>query len=144
VNVDKDVIRRKLIRLADHIGRLEDKKPKPLDRVLTDRDCQDIISHNLVQAIQICVDISSHVCAAHGRAIETAGQSFLALAELNLIDERLARNLVSAVGFRNVSVHQYHEVDWTVVMRIVDTELEHFKEFGAWASALVEAPPPPE
>lgn len=142
MTVDKGVIRSLLVRLDDHIGRVEEKRPAPIGLLLTDRDLQDILSHNLEKAVQVCVDIASHVCAAHGKAPETAGDSFRALADLGLMDEALAGKLVSAVGFRNVSVHQYADVDWAIVTEIAVDGLRNLKEFGRWAASLaVEVPP---
>ncbi|MBI3373032.1 MAG: DUF86 domain-containing protein [Betaproteobacteria bacterium] len=142
MTIDEEVIRARLVRLTNHIGRIEKKRPTPLNLLLTDRDAQDIVSRNLEKAIRVCVDIASHVCAAHGRALETAGESFLVLTELGLMEKPLAEKLVSAVGFRNVSVHEYADVDWNVVMRIVANGLQDLKDFGLWASTLVTEPPP--
>jgi len=111
MNVDRDVIRAKLRALADHVARIEQKRPASLAQLRADRDCQDILAHNLEKAVQLCIDIATHVCAAQGRAVETAGEAFTALDELRLIDATLATNLVRAVGFRNVSVHEYVAVD---------------------------------
>ena len=144
MTIDEEVIRARLVRLTNHIERVEKKRPYPLNLLLTDRDTQDIVSHNLEKAVQLCVDIASHLCAAHGRALETAGESFLTLAELGLIEKNLAEKLISAVGFRNVSVHEYADVDWNVVMRIVDDGLQDLKDFGRWASTLVAEAPPRE
>jgi len=143
MTVDKEVIRSRLVRLNGHLGRIEEKRPDPLNLLLTDPDVQDIVSHNLEKAVQVCIDIASHVCAAHGRAPETAGDAFVVLAELGLIDQELAQRLVSAVGFRNVSVHEYAEVDWAIVMKIVEDGIQYLKDFGRWAASLAAEPPPP-
>ena len=143
MTVDKEVIRSRLVRLNGHLGRIEEKRPDPLNLLLTDPDVQDIVSHNLEKAVQVCIDIASHVCAAHGRAPETPGDAFVVLAELGLIDQELAQRLVSAVGFRNVSVHEYAEVDWAIVMKIVEDGIQYLKDFGRGAASLAAEPPPP-
>jgi uncharacterized protein YutE (UPF0331/DUF86 family) len=74
MTLDKAVIRAKLVRLNEYITRVEKKRPDPARLLLTDTDAQDIVSHNLEKAVQICIDIASHVCAANGRAPQSAGE----------------------------------------------------------------------
>lgn len=135
--IDRDAIRTRLERLSDHIARIESKRPASLQGLLENRDLQDILSKNIENAVQLCVNIAAHVCAANGRFTEKASDAFPVLSDLGLIERTLAEKLVRAVGFRNVSVHRYAEVDWSVVMRIADKDIEDLKEFGRWAAALV-------
>ena len=142
MTVDEEIIRSRLIRLNGHLCRIEQKRPEPLSLILTDPDLQDILSHNLEKAVQVCIDIASHVCVSYGRAPQTAGDSFHALSELGLIDRTLADKMISAVGFRNVSVHEYAAVDWKIVMKIVADGTEDLNAFGRWAASLVTLPQP--
>lgn len=143
MKMDNEIIRSKLIRLNGHLTRIEEKRPQPLNSILTDPDVQDILSHNLEKAVQICIDIASHICASHGRAPQTSSEAFLILAELGLIDKALADKLVLAVGFRNVSVHEYAEIDWVIVMKIAVDGVEDLKSFGMSVASLVADPQPP-
>ena len=139
--VDRDVLRSRLDRLGHYLRRIEDKRPAGLDELICSHDLQDILAKNIESAVQVCLDIATHVCAAHGRAIEKASDAFGALAELGLIRSDLATRLVKAVGFRNVSVHRYVDTDWTVVMQIVETGVADLKEFARWAATLAADPP---
>ncbi len=141
--MDGDVIRSKLVRLNAHLTRIEERRPEPLSKILTDPDVQDILSHNLEKAVQFCIDVASHICAAHGRAPQTSSEAFLTLAELGIIDMTLAAKMVSAAGFRNVLVHEYAEVDWAIVMKVVVEGTEDLKSFGKSVASLVAEPPPP-
>lgn len=136
MTVDKQVIRAKLERLNEYVARVEKKRPIPPELLLTDHDVQDIVSHNLEKAVQVCIDIASHVCAVNGRAPQSAGESFTTLSELGLIDNDLASKLVSAVGFRNISVHEYAQVDWKIVIKVATTGVDDLRVFGRWAAEL--------
>jgi uncharacterized protein YutE (UPF0331/DUF86 family) len=61
------------------------------------------------------------------------------LSQLGLIEEDLASKLVAAVGFRNISVHEYAELDWTIVIMIATTGVANLRAFGRWAAALASA-----
>ena len=145
MKVNRDVLIAKLGYLQDSISRIEEKQPPSLEVLLADRDLQDILAKNIERSVQVCVDIASHVVAANGWVEDTAGETFRILADNEMLDRDLAKSMIHAVGFRNVSVHEYVKVSWVVVMKIVTEDLDQLKAFGRWASELVSnaAPPPP-
>ena len=57
---------------------------------------------------------------------DTMGQTFDALARAGIITERLAQQLKRAVGFRNIAVHHYEEIDWAIVHGIAVHHLIDF------------------
>jgi uncharacterized protein YutE (UPF0331/DUF86 family) len=141
--IDRDVLRSRLDRLGHHLRRIEEKRPASLAQLVSSHDLQDILAKNIESAVQVCLDIATHVCAAHGRPIEKASDAFGVLAELGLIRNDLAGKLVKSVGFRNISAHRYVDTDWTIVMQIVETGISDLKEFARWAATLAVEPPAP-
>ena len=61
---------------------------------------------------------------------DTMGQTFDALARVGVIPESLAQQLKRAVGFRNIAVHHYEEIDWAIVHGIALNHLSDFNEFA--------------
>lgn len=141
-DVDRDMLRSRLARLSHHLRRIEGKRPRSLEELLVSDDLQDILAKNIESAVQVCLDIATHLCAANGRTIEKASDAFVVLAELGLITKDLADKLIKSVGFRNVSVHRYVDTDWAIVMQIVDTGVADLKEFARCAASLAGDPPP--
>lgn len=80
----------------------------------------------------MCVDIAAHWLAEHGEgpSPRTMGQTFEALAEAGVIDAELADRLRKSVGFRNVMVQNYDNVNWDTVFAICDHHLDDFKAFA--------------
>ena len=70
---------------------------------------------------------------------DTMGQTFDALANTGVIHESLAMQLKKAVGFRNIAVHNYHEIDWTIVHAIARHRLGDFTEFAAVIASRLAA-----
>jgi uncharacterized protein YutE (UPF0331/DUF86 family) len=134
--VDRDVLRSRLERLAHHLHRIESKRPSSVEELLASDDLRDILAKNIESAVQLCLDVATHVCAAKGRSVEKASDAFGVLAELGLIDRELADKLVKAVGFRNISVHRYVDTDWAIVIQIAQHDIEDLKRFAHWAAAL--------
>lgn len=59
------------------------------------------------------------------------------LADKGMLDTALASAMIKAVGFRNVSVHDYVKVDWTIVMTIAGDGVDDLKAFGRWVKGLL-------
>lgn len=129
--MDRAVIEQKLESLRRCLQRVVDKCPSDPETLGRNPDLQDIVALNLSRAVQLCVDIGAHLIA--GMEVpppDTMGQTFDALAQAGVIHENLAIQLKKAVGFRNVAVHNYKEIDWTIVHTIACHHLGDFTEFA--------------
>ncbi len=125
-----DVFLRKLESLRHCIRRIEEKRPLSVDVLNKDYDIQDIISLNLERAIQLSVDIGSRLLAnSERKPPETLGEVFPAMAQAGYLSEELSEKLKKAVGFRNISVHEYQKIDWEIVFSLINKNLGDFKEF---------------
>lgn len=112
------------------INRIEEKTPSKSDVLQRDLDLQDIISVNLERAVQCCVDIAAHALAMSNEPPpSTMSEGFEMLGQLGVIDDKTAQRMKSAVGFRNISVHEYQKIDWQIVYTIITVHLDDFKEF---------------
>ena len=136
---DRDLISAKLESLRRCLDRIIAHTPAHSDALLADYDGQDIIALNLQRAVQLCVDLGSHIIGANRwSAPDTMAGVFPVLTQHEVISQDLGRRLERAVGFRNISVHEYQEVDWQRVYRIISEDLEVFREFAR--AVLASAP----
>jgi uncharacterized protein YutE (UPF0331/DUF86 family) len=137
--MDKKIIIAKLESLRRCIQRLKDKTPPTADVLLADNDLQDILCINLERAVQVSVDIASHIIAdANLPAPGSMGECFEQLRNLNLISDELANRMKKAVGFRNIAVHAYQEISWKIVFSIITTKLSDFVEFAGAVSRAAD------
>jgi uncharacterized protein YutE (UPF0331/DUF86 family) len=128
--MDKEVISAKLESLRRCVQRIKNKTPASPAALLADNDLQDIICVNLERAIQLCVDLASHILSESDMpAPGSMGESFEQLCKLHMISDELAARMKKAVGFRNVAVHAYQEINWEIVYAIVTKRLTDFVEF---------------
>ena len=58
------------------------------------------------------------------------GETFDTLARADAIHEGLAMQMKKAVGFCNIAVHNYEEIDWAIVHAIASHHLGDFTEFA--------------
>jgi len=136
--VDREVVDARLRELSRRLRRVEAKRPASAAALARDEDLQDILSRNLSLAVQTCIDIAVHLCAAHGVVPQTSGDAFAQLAKLKLIERPLAERLQLAVGFRNVLVHEYTEVDWAIVLRVSRSGARDLAGFGKAVAGLLD------
>jgi uncharacterized protein YutE (UPF0331/DUF86 family) len=140
--MDEAVILSKLESLRRCVERVRSKRPESAQALTEDFDLQDIISVNLERAVQICVDIAAHVLAElDAPAPESMAESFDQLGKQGVIPDDLATRMRKAVGFRNIPVHAYHEIDWVIVFSIVTDRLGDFSAFARCIATKLQAAP---
>lgn len=135
---EQEILDAKLRELSRRLARIEARRPASVAQLARDEDTQDIVARNLELAIQACIDIAAHLCGAHGVVPTTAGEGFTQLARLGLIDADLAAALRRATGLRNILVHEYTEIDWKLVMRVIRTDTRDLARFGRTILTLLD------
>jgi len=87
------------------------------------------VKYTFVTAIEACVDVAQHICASEGWGPpQDNGDALSLLGSHGVLSLGLATRLRMAVGFRNVLVHEYVEVDDSIVLaRLADpSDLDEF------------------
>jgi len=98
---------------------------------------QDSIILNLQRACEASIDLAMHVVRRRRLGVpQETRDAFRLLQEAGVIAAPLADQLMRMVGFRNVAVHDYRQLDLRIVERIVTT---HLDEFLAFSAALLAA-----
>ncbi len=89
------------------------------------------IKYLFVVAIEDCVDIAMHICTTDKLGtVRDNGHAFYVLGESGIIPGELSISLRKAVGFRNVLVQDYVDVEDNIVTdRLADlSDLREFAE----------------
>lgn len=133
--VDKSLIGRKLERAQSYLKRIRFKKDPGISLFVKDSDLQSIILFNLIQAIQACVDMGSHIISdSEWETPSTQAEIFEILASKKVITKPLAKKMIRMVGFRNRIVHEYEKTD----MKIVHTVWKkHIADIESFCRAVV-------
>jgi uncharacterized protein YutE (UPF0331/DUF86 family) len=126
--MDRELVEEKIESLRRCVRRIEQKRAPTVDELEDDWDRQDILSVNLTRAVQLCVDIAAHLVAETDRpSPDTMAAAFDHLREMHVLDAPLAKRLKGAVGFRNVAIHAYRDIDWAIVHSITHERLDDFR-----------------
>jgi uncharacterized protein YutE (UPF0331/DUF86 family) len=107
--VDAERVRSMLRRLTGDLADLAAESP---DSLVDDPRGLRAVKYSFVTAIEAAIDVAQHLCASEQwGAPASNADAFTVLAHHGAIDPDLAARLASAVGFRNVLVHEYAVVD---------------------------------
>jgi uncharacterized protein YutE (UPF0331/DUF86 family) len=132
--VDRDLVLRKLADLDLYLTQIAEYRGIQLDDYRGDWKVQRIVERTLQMAIEVCLDVATHVIADRGlRVPATYAEAFDVLAEAGLLPGAERDTMVRMVGFRNVVVHEYARVDAEIVVRILREHLDDLAGFGARA-----------
>jgi uncharacterized protein YutE (UPF0331/DUF86 family) len=133
--VDKALIGRKLERAESYLKQIRLKKDPGITLFVKDSDLQSIILFNLIQAIQSCIDMGSHIISdSEWETPSTQAEIFEILASNKVITNALAKKMIQMVGFRNRIVHEYEKTD----MKIVHTVWKkHIADMESFCRAVV-------
>jgi len=129
--MNDDVVLAKFTKLSRCVARIREKAPTTAEALGCDLDAQDILTLNLERAVQICVDVATHLVSAAGLNVpESMAESFTVLAAAGILTLPTAERMRKAVGFRNLAVHEYSRIDWEIVHALITIHLDDFSTFA--------------
>lgn len=136
--VDANVFSEKLKQLLQRIAKARAHCPADPEDFAEDSDALDLVSFNLLLAVQTCLDLATHLIADESWApAATAREAFKRLEEHGVISKKTAKALRQAVGLRNVVAHGYAGIDPAQIHAAASQGLEDLERFAAELSAWV-------
>lgn len=99
---------------------------------LENRERQYAVLHALQLAIEACVEIATHICAADALGTPASyAEAFDLLERAGILDRLLAEDLRRMARFRNRIVHFYGRVDLRIVYDLLQRRLPDFDRYLA-------------
>lgn len=141
--VDRRRVRRVLQRITDDLGFLTQRAEGDRRTLAADAEKMAALKYVFVTSIEGCIDVSQHLCASEGWGPPaTNADAVRLLGSHGVVDPQVAASVAGAVGFRNVLVHGYAEVDDARVVGFLD-RVGELREFvgavAAWTDAAGDA-----
>ena len=114
------------------LGRIHQEYDGRESELETNFTRQDALLLNLQRACEAAIDGAMHLVRVDRLGIPSdSRQAFTLLAQSGKIPSQLARNLEAMVGFRNIAVHNYRELDMNIVRSVIEHRLEDLNSFAA-------------
>ncbi|MFZ1986004.1 MAG: DUF86 domain-containing protein [Desulfatitalea sp.] len=128
--VKKDLIITKASAVKLHLSRIANKVDCTFEDFVSNIDVQESVLFNIQMAIQNCLDIAAHIISDENIGIASSNnEMFYLLEENGYIIPELTEKMVSAVGFRNLVVHEYAKIDLKQVFQIAQKDIRDLSEF---------------
>lgn len=113
-------------RCIHRIKEVYDGRPENLQ----DFTKQDSIVLNIQRACEASIDLAMHIVAEKRLGIpQTSREAFDLLSKQNMISSPLADRLKAMVGFRNIAVHDYQQLNVKIVEKVIEKHLSDFLDF---------------
>jgi len=137
--VDKDYIKQKIALALKHLEKLE-KTSFTKEQLANDMDIYPKVYFLYQNVIERCLGIASYICQTQNLPVATtARDTFVQLADKNIIDKDTARRLSGAYGFRNMLIHDYDEVNVDQIYADHEHNLMNTREFLKQVMVFIEA-----
>ena len=91
----------------------------------------DCIVLNLQRACEITIDIAMYIISTKKLGLpQTKKEAFDILEKNNIISEELSKNLKAMVGFRNIAIHEYKQIDEEILQDVIENHLNDLINFA--------------
>ena len=129
-----NVILNKSATIERCIRRVEEEYKGSESELASNYTKQDSIILNLERLSQAAIDLAAHIVRIRKLGIPQENRElFRMLEKEKIISSSLSANLQAMVGFRNLALHEYQELNLEIVRSIVETHLRDFRDFAAIA-----------
>ncbi|MDQ3570170.1 MAG: DUF86 domain-containing protein [Actinomycetota bacterium] len=136
--VDERRVRRLLQRVSEDLAYLARRAQEDPATQLGDVERMAALKYVFVTAIEGCLDTAQHLCASEGWGPPASNaEAFRLLARHGVVPPELGEVMAAGVGFRNVLVHGYVDVDDRRVVAFLD-RVGELEEYVSVASAWVD------
>ncbi len=127
--VDTDVVLAKAAIIQRCLKRISDVT-QLIPESLEELDTQDIFVLNLQRAVQASIDLAGHIIADEGLGLPQSLKEYFDLLVLNkIISIDLGQKLKAMVGFRNIAVHEYQNIDPMILKTILTKHLKDVEDY---------------
>lgn len=124
-----DVILNKISTIERCVKRVRDEyNNTPLN--LKNFTIQDSIILNLQRACEASIDLAMHIVSEKKLGLpQSSREAFTLLEAAEIIPPYLTQKMKAMVGFRNIAIHDYQEINLVILQKIVEDHLMDFIEY---------------
>ena len=116
------IVRKKLAVIIENIKALEPMKGMAGEDYIEDLYRRKATERLLQELIEAAIDINTHIIVQTGHtAPDDYYDSFIKAGELKIITGDLAQKLAPSAGLRNRLVHEYDQIEHSIVLDAVKT-----------------------
>ncbi|MDD4802551.1 MAG: DUF86 domain-containing protein [Syntrophomonas sp.] len=137
---DKDRICNKLGKLYSYYEELKNFSAISLEEYKCNSVYRRAIERTMQLIVECATDINNMLLRMNGsKGASDYFNSFIDIAELNIIPVEFALEIAPSTGLRNILVHEYEEIDDAIVYRSIEMCLKHYLKYVALINKYLES-----
>ena len=126
-----EVVVQKITTLQRCIARARQELTAAGTEFATNHTAQDAAVLNVLRACETAIDLANMLIRKRRLGIPSESrESFSILTREKIVGAELGARLQKMVGFRNLAVHRYRELDMKIVEAVIRTNLDDFLAFA--------------
>jgi uncharacterized protein YutE (UPF0331/DUF86 family) len=130
--VSENIIKKKTNAIRHCLVRIRVYRNLSLEEFLADEDARDIVTHNLFIMLQNVIDIGTHLISDLGlEEPDYLGEIPELLVKEKIIADQLKKPLKAMIGLRNIIAHEYGDLNFDIIYKILQEELDDVNQFLA-------------
>ena len=127
---NKAVILNKYDSIERCIKRINEEYAGNIDNLNNYSKC-DAIVLNLQRACELVIDIAMYIVSTNKLGIpQSKKEAFEILQKNNYISEETCKKMKGMIGFRNIVVHDYKEIDEEILQDVIENHLNDLLDFA--------------
>lgn len=127
---NKAVVLNKFEKIEKCINRVNEEYEGKFEN-LQDYRKLDMIVLNLQRACEAVLDLAMYVVSTRKLGLpQNKREAFVMLEENKIIDSNMSRNMQGMIGFRNIAVHDYKEIDEDILKDVIENHLTELLDFA--------------
>ncbi|MBI2487564.1 MAG: DUF86 domain-containing protein [Deltaproteobacteria bacterium] len=124
------VAENKISLVRKYLSILKSYQDYSIEEIRTDATLRGAVERYLYLVCQAAIDLAEVIISISGfRKPTTMSESFVILAEENVIKTEMKDKMTKLVGFRNVLTHEYEELNYEILYDILRNKLQDIKDF---------------
>lgn len=98
---------------------------------LEDYRKMDMIVLNLQRACEATSDLAMYIVSTRKLGLpRNKREAFKLLQDNKIIDDEMSKNMQNMIGFRNIAVHDYKEINTEILKNVIEKHLKDLLDFA--------------
>ena len=128
----------KIAALRSYLKLIQRYRNKSISQLTSDIDVKGAVERYLFLACQSAIDLAEMLCKLKGLGKpDSMARAFELLHVAQVIDEPLFQKLVKMVGFRNALSHGYENLNYQIVMQVLQVGIKDLESFAREAENFI-------
>ena len=99
----------------------------------------DAMTLNVERACQAAIDLAMHIVAQQRLGMpQSSAEAFRLIQKAGCISKELMKDMIAMTGFRNIAIHEYQQMDMSVLRDIAETRWRSLIDYCQAMGARIE------